>query len=147
MLRSAIELLKPRTWRAGSAFASAMSAYHKGDYKKTLAQLDKSLELDAMRSDVNMAFRAALLTLNRRPRQEVLEIYSRIVSGDFAPHRSASKYARAYAEYWLGYLTGRSDLVPLWSRAYAAKPTTGFAARYLPLPNSPVVDDVLRKAG
>ena len=142
--RRVFELLKPRTWRASRAFISAMSAYHRGDYERSLAQLDKALELDVLRSDVNMAFRAALLTLNKRPAREGLEVYKRIVAGDFARHRSASRYARAYAEYWLAHLTGRPDLIPLWSRAYAAKPAKGFAARYLPLPNSPILADVLR---
>lgn len=146
MLGKGIELLRPRTWKAAYAFLSAMGAYHKGDYAKALACLDKSLELDALRSDVNMAFRAALLALNKRPAQEGLEVYKDILSGEFARDRSASKYARAYADYWLGHLTGRPDIVALWSRAYATKPAKGFAARYLPLPNSPILADVLSNA-
>ena len=121
-----------------------MRAYRKSDYEKALSQLDKSMELEALRSDVNMAFRTVLLALNKRPPEESMHVYRRIVSGDFTPHRTASEYARAYADYWLGYLTGRSDIVPLWSRAYGTKPTKGFAARHLPLPESPILTDVLR---
>ena len=140
----AIELLKLPTWRAARAFFRAMRAYHRSDYEKALSQLDKSMELAALRSDVNMAFRTVLLALNKRPLEERMHVYRGIVRGDFTPHGSASEYSRAYADYWLGCLTGRSDIVPLWSRAYATKPSKGFAARYLPLPGSPILADVLR---
>jgi hypothetical protein len=137
-----IDLLKPQTWRAFRAFFQAVRSYHRGDYGKALAQLDKSMELDAFRTDVDMAFRTVLLVLNNRP-DERLDLLRRIVAGQFRQSRSGSKYARAYADYWLGYATGRQDIVPLWSRAYALKPTNGIAGRYLSIPDSPILSDVL----
>jgi hypothetical protein len=138
------DLLKPRTWRAGRAFFRAIGAYHKKDYGTALVELDKSMEAEQLRTDVNMAFRTILLTLNGRSNEERRDLYMRIAAGEFRADRKASKYARAYADYWLGYVTGRQDIVPLWSKAYAAKPSEGFAARYLPLPESPIVSDVLK---
>jgi hypothetical protein len=122
-----------------------VSSYHRGDYGKALAQLDKSMELDVFCTDVDMAFRTVLLVLNKRPAEERLDLLRRIVAGRFRQSRRGSKYARAYADYWLGYATGRQDIVPLWSRAYALKPTKGFAGKYLSLPDSPILSDVLTR--
>jgi hypothetical protein len=132
-------LLKPRTWRTARAFLKAMGAYQKRDYEVALAEFDKSLERDALRTDVNMAFKVTLLTLNGSPVEERIDLYRRIVAGEFAHGIRGSEYARAYADYFLGYLSGRQDIVSLWSRAHALKPTKGFAARYLPLPESPIL--------
>jgi hypothetical protein len=133
------DLLKPRTWSAGRAFLKAISAYHKGHYEAALAHLDKAMELEVLRTDVHMAFRTVLLVLDERPSKERLDVYKRIIAGEFLPGRKGSKYARAYADYWLGYAIGRPDIVALWTQAYALKPTKGFAARYLPLPDSPIL--------
>jgi hypothetical protein len=135
----AIDLLKPRTWRGARAFLKAMGAYHRKDYGQALGCLDEAMELDALRTDVHMAFRTVLLVLNKRPTEERLELYRRIISGEFEAGWKASRYARAYADYWLGYATARQDIVWLWSQAYALKPSKGFAAKYLPLPASPIL--------
>ncbi|HEX5257984.1 MAG TPA: hypothetical protein VFW35_04285 [Sphingomicrobium sp.] len=133
------DLLKPRTWRAARAFLKAVSAYHKGDYEAALVHFDQSMSLDVLRTDEHMAFRTVLLVLTHRPPQERMDIYKRIIAGEFRPGRKASEYARAYANYFLGYSIGRQDVVTLWSQAYALKPIEGFAARYLPLPKSPIL--------
>jgi len=134
-----IDLLKPRTWRALRAFIKAVRAYHKGDDESALAFLDKSMELDVFRTDEHMAFRTVLLSLNNRTSEERFELYRRIIAGEFRPSRKASNYARAYANYFFGDATGRQDIVALWLQAYALKPAKGFAATYLPLPDSPIL--------
>ena len=131
-------LFKPQAWKALWAFVSAIRAYHRRDDETALAQFDRSMELEVVRTDENMAFRTVLLVMNHRPAEERLDAYRRIVAGEFRPGR-ASKYARAYANYWLGYASGGQDIVTLWSQAYALKPAKGFAARYLPLPDSPIL--------
>ena len=91
------DLLKARTWRAGRAFLKAVGAYHRRDYRVALAHFDEAMSVDALRTDVHMAFRSVLLALNRGPTGERLDLYKRIISGEFLPSRTGSKYAQAYA--------------------------------------------------
>jgi hypothetical protein len=133
------DLLNPRTWKGARVFLRAMGAYHRSDYAAALAQFDQAMSLDLLRTDEHMAFKTVLLVLNNRPTRERLDLYERVLAGEFRPGRKASKYARAYAGYWLASATHRHDLVKAWSQAHALKPTKGFAARYLPLPESPLL--------
>jgi hypothetical protein len=139
MNRALLNLLRPRSWKAARAFLKALTAYHKGDYAEALARFDECIKVDLLRTDVNMAFRSILLVLNNHPNVEKTDLYKRIIAGDFRPAHRSSKYARAYADYFLGYATGLRDIVTLWQRAYELKPTKGFAARYLPLPDNPIL--------
>jgi len=86
-----------------------------------------------------MAIYARLLTLNKRPVEETLKTYMQIAAGEFRHDNAESRYAEAYANYWVGYLTSRPDVVARWLDAYKLKPTKGFAARELPLPDKPLL--------
>jgi hypothetical protein len=138
MKRGFSNLFKAQNWRSGWAFVNALRAYHKGDYQAALGRFDQVLTVDLLRTAEYMNFYATLLTLNKR-RPEALRVYEDLIAGKFRPSRTNSKYAEAYAHYWLAYLTNRQDVVARWLDAYKLKPRRGFASDYLPLPDSPLL--------
>jgi tetratricopeptide (TPR) repeat protein len=132
-------LISLDNWRAASSYFKAMGAHRKGDYKSALTHFERAMRLDRLRTSEHMAFYASLMALSKRPAEEGLQMFTRVASGEFRRDNARSKYAEAFAHYWIAFLTNRSDVVPLWLDAYKLKPSKGFAARELPLPDNPLL--------
>ena len=116
-----------------------MLAYQRGDFATALRSYDRALRHDRFRTAENMVFYAILLTLNKKPVEQSLKIYTRVVAGEFSRGSGESPYARALARYWLSFLLNQQDVVARWLDAYALKPRKGWASSYLPLPDKPLL--------
>ena len=77
--------------------------------------------------------------LNRKPPEQYLDLFKRVIAGQFQEN-DGSPYAKAYAQYWLAYLTSQPDVVKRWMDAYILKPQKGWTARALKLPSNPLLE-------
>jgi tetratricopeptide (TPR) repeat protein len=133
-----LRLFEPKNWRAACAFLKALWAHRKGDYQAAIAQFERATSLDRLRSSEHMAFYALLMALNKRPAEEGLKMFTRVAAGEFRREADESRYAEAFAHYWIAFLTGRADVMERWLDAFKLEPTKGLAARELPLPDNPI---------
>ena len=135
-------ILSPRVWRGAPAYVRAIKAYDKSDFAAALRHFEEWLRWERQPGSQSMTLYALLLNLNQRRRQEVTAVLSRVVAGEFrrrprlAPE---TRYAEAYAHYWLAYLTDRSDVLERWLQAYSLRTDDRFAKKYLPLPSKPLL--------
>jgi|SRR5579884_2035705 len=138
-------LFDARTWRAArhgfAPFMRAMRAYDRGDTPAAVANFEEWLRWDPRPSADHMAFYGLLLMMDHRPVEETMPIFQRVFAGEFSgpTPKASARYAQAFSHYMLALVYSRDDVVARWLDAYRLKPKTGFAARYLFLPENPVL--------
>ena len=139
MAASLPPLLEIERWRALPPYVRATLAYFKGDFETALREYQRVVRVERLRTTERMAFLAQLMVLNRQPPEQYLDLFKRVVAGQFRED-DGSPYAKAFAQYWWAYLTGQPDVVKWWMDAYALKPKKGWAARALELPGNPLLE-------
>lgn len=136
--REILNIFKLRNWRAAAALSKALLAYERGLYVPALTHWERGIQVERLRTSEYMTFYALLMALNKRPAKEGLDIFRRVAAGEFRGDRPESRYAEALSNYWLAYLTGRSDIFERWLDAHKLRPSSGWVARALTLPKNPV---------
>ena len=126
-------------WRTVGPYIRALLAYRKCDFATALKSFERAMRPDSVRTTEHMAFLAQLMVLNQRPPKQYLDLFKRVVAGEFREN-DGSPYAKAYAQYWMAYLLSLPDVMKWWMDAYALKPKNGWASRFLTLPDNPFLD-------
>ena len=144
MANPLVRLFSPSTWKAlrhsAPALLRALKQYRRGENEAALQSFEECLRWMPRVPTDYAAFHGTLLVLNRRS-PDAARIYKQVLTSTSEDHRPRSQYAAAYARYYLALIERADDALALnrWQEARDLQPAKGFASKYLPLPDPPVL--------
>lgn len=140
MIKRLARLLTPSTWKAFPAFYGALTKYKRGQDEAALQSSEECIRWIKKVPAEYLAFHATLLLLNWRS-PEAAQVFKQVLTSTTDDPGLRSRYAAAYARYYLALIERTDEAVALncWQEARDLMPAKGFASRYLQLPDSPVL--------
>ena len=144
MVSPLVRLLSLSTWKAlrhsAPALLRALKAYRRGENGAALQSFEECLRWMPRVPADYAAFHGTLLVLNRRS-PDAARIYRQVLTSTSEDHCPRSRYAAAYARYYLALIERSDEALALnrWQEARDLQPSKGFAAKHLTLPDPPVL--------
>jgi len=144
MFKQLTRLLSPSTWkvvsRSAPALLDALKQYRRGQDEAALRSFEECLRWMPKVPADYLAFHANLLILNRRS-PDAAKVLREVLTSTSDDRDQRSRYAAAYAEYYLALIERADEATSLsrWQEARDLRPAKGFASKYLTLPDPPVI--------
>ena len=144
MVKRLARTLSPSTWKAVSrsapALLGALKQYRRGQDEAALQSFEECLRWMPRVPPDYLAFHANLLILNRRS-PDAAKVLRQVLTSTSDDLGLRARYPAAYARYYLALIERADEALALnrWQEARDLRPAKGFASKYLPLPDPPVL--------